>query len=354
MGSGSWDSYTRIQHTSAKAARGQSTFHYSDQIRAGKTAAKANDLLDPTKVAGPTSPFAGQVMREVAISDEHPSPTPIAIMLDVTASNGAASRAVHAKLPELFGLLQRKGYVQDPQILIGAIGDAHTDKVPLQVGQFESDNRIDEMVEAMYLEGGGGGQVMETYELGAYFLAKHTYLEPYHKQGRRGYAIFIGDEKPYEVVRRDYNGRGGYAGHTLKSLIGDEIEADILTEKVFELLSEQYETFFLFQQQGSYRADEILPPWRELLGENAVVLENPENVCEFIAGLLAMREAGLDLDQVSKDLVEQGFDASAVQSVSKTLAVVGGRGSGGGGTIARQEGGSLDLRDDSDGGADRL
>ena len=43
--------------------------------------ARVNELLDPSVKAGPTSPFAGKVMREVTISDEHPNPTPIAIVL---------------------------------------------------------------------------------------------------------------------------------------------------------------------------------------------------------------------------------------------------------------------------------
>lgn len=352
MGSGSWSSNVYSSSASTRAATGKSTFDYSDSIRAGKVAAAANELLDPTVKAGDKSPFAGQVMRECAISDEHPNPTAIAIVLDVTGSNISAAHKVHDKLPQLFGILQRKGFVEDPQVLIGATGDAHSDRVPLQMGQFESDNRIDAMVEAMYLEGNGGGQQRETYELAAYFLANHTHLETVAAQGRRGYAIFIGDELPYDMVKRDYGGSRNFYGqnHTLESLIGDTgLEADVPTKEVFEKLQEQYEVFFLFQRQGSYSAEDILPVWRELLGENALVLEDPSTVCEFIAGLLAMREGGLDLDEVAEELKDAGFDPAAIQSASKTLATVGG---GSGGTVAKTEG-SLDV-DDSDGGTDRL
>jgi hypothetical protein len=291
-------------------------------------------------------------MREVTISDEHPNPTPIAIILDVTGSNIAAARAVHAKLPQLFGLLQRKGYVEDPQILIGATGDAYSDTVPLQIGQFESDNRIDDMVEAMYLEGNGGGQRRETYEVAAYYLANHTYLEPWHKQGRRGYAIFIGDENFYDVVAKDFSkGAHGFyrSDHTLESLTGDTVEADIPSSEVWESLKEQYEVFFLFQEQGSYRAKDILPQWHEVLGENAVSLADPNTVCEFIAGLLGMREGGLDIDEVSEDLKDAGFDVNAIANVGKTLALVGAGGTGG--VVAKTEG-SLGVDDST--GTDRL
>lgn len=347
MGAGSWSDTTYTHNVSAARAAGRSTFDYSDRINSGQAAAKAHDLLDPLQKAGPTSPFAGKVMREVTISSEHPNPTPIAIVLDVTGSNIEAARAVHAKLPQLFGLLQRKGYVEDPQILIAATGDAYSDSVPLQVGQFESDNRIDAMIEAMYLEGNGGGQVHETYEVAAYFLARHTYLEPWHKQGRKGYVFFIGDEMPYDMVRRDF-GRGWNASHTLESLTGDTLEADVATKEIFEELKEQYEVFFLFQKQGAYEASRILPTWRKLLGENALVLEDPDTVCEFIAGLLALREGGLDLDEIAADMLDVGVSPKAIKAVGKTLAVVGG---GGGGAIAKSDG-TLDIG--NDGGADRL
>lgn len=348
MGGGTWNNTTYTSNVRAARASGRSTFHYSDSIRSGTKAAKPHDLLDPLIKAGPASPFAGKVMREVTISDEHPTPTPIAVMLDVTGSNYAAAQAVHAKLPQLFGLLQRKGYVEDPQVLIGAIGDANSDRVPLQVGQFESDNRIDQMLEAMYLEGNGGGQACETYELGAYFLARHTYLESWHKQGRKGYAIFIGDELPYDMVKRDYGGLYGPQRHTLESLTGDTLEADVSTKQIFKELQEQYEVFFLFQEQGAYSEATVLPAWRKLLGENALTLRDPNTVCEFIAGLLAIREGGLDLDEVQVDMADAGIDAKAIKAVGKTLALVGG---GSGSAVARTDG-ALDIGDGD--GADRL
>lgn len=347
MGSGTWDSTSYTTRMSNYAATGHSTFDYSDQIRAGKIETKVNDLLDPLVKAGDASPFAGKVMREVTISDEHPNPTPIAIVLDVTGSNIHAATTVHSKLPQLFGLLQRKGFVEDPQILIAATGDAHSDDIPLQVGQFESDNRIDDMIEAMYLEGNGGGQRSETYEVAAYYLARHTHLESWHKQGRKGYAIFIGDENFYDTVKRDYSGWYGVK-HTLESLTGDTLEADVPSSQVWEELKEQYEPFFLFQRQGAYRSEDILPQWREVMGENALVLDDPNTVCEFIAGMLAMREGGLDLDEIEDELTDAGFDVNAVKSASKSLALVG---AGVGGAVAKTEG-SLGIDDST--GTDRL
>jgi hypothetical protein len=46
----------------------------------------------------------------------------------------------------------------DPQIMFGAIGDATCDRAPLQVGQFESDNRMDDDLGRILLEGGDAGK----------------------------------------------------------------------------------------------------------------------------------------------------------------------------------------------------
>lgn len=336
MGGGYWtvDDYTARAAT--KAAAGKSTFDYTDDVRAGR-ASGVNELVDPKIKAGDASPHAGQVMREVMVSDEHPNPTPIAVILDVTGSNYSAAVTAHGKMPQLHGLLQRKGYVEDPQILFGAIGDATCDRVPLQLGQFESDNRMDEQLEAIYLEGGGGGGMHETYELAAYFLARHTYLEPYEKTGRKGYVFFIGDELPYDTVRNNYNSGWGRGDHTLESLIGDKIQADIPTKQIFEELQEKYEVFFLFQAQGSYREDEILPTWRELVGERALVLDDPAAISEFIAGVMGMMESGLDEDEVEADLVEAGADTKAIGAAKKALSAV----SSGGGASTTITGGDL-------------
>ncbi len=111
-------------------------------------------------------------------------------------------RTLQTKLPQLLGLLLRHGYVQDPQILFGAIGDATCDRAPLQIGQFESDNRMDDDLGRMLLEGGGGGQKMESYELALYFMARHTQHRLLQKRGKRGYLFIIGDEMAYQKVKR--------------------------------------------------------------------------------------------------------------------------------------------------------
>src|SRR5262249_16376976 len=129
MGSGRWSTDVYDAATRMRAATGASAFGYSDS-----GARVVHDRLNPF----------GVTVRESRDSDEHPTSLAIAVLFDVTGSMRNVPRVLQAKLPGLLGLLLRKGYADDPQILFGAIGDATCDRVPLQVGQFESDNRMDE------------------------------------------------------------------------------------------------------------------------------------------------------------------------------------------------------------------
>jgi hypothetical protein len=137
-----------------RAATGASAFGYSDS-----GATRVHPDLDPR-----------DIMRESRDSDEHPESLAIAVLFDVTGSLRHVPRALQEKLPQLLGLLLRQGYVEHPQILFGAIGDATCDRAPLQIGQFESDNRMDDDLGRILLEG-GGGQMTESYELAMYFMA---------------------------------------------------------------------------------------------------------------------------------------------------------------------------------------
>lgn len=323
MGYGAYNTNTHQARSAAKKAAGQDIFTYSaSTYKTPRSSWRSHDSLDPKLKAGDKSAHAGQVMRECIISDDHPDPTPIAVLFDVTGSMGSIPRTLQTKMGALHGLLVRKGYASDPQILFGAIGDANTDRVPLQVGQFESDNAMDENLENIFLEGNGGGQGMESYALGAYFLARHTYLDPFEKNGKKGYAFLIGDERYYNNVPRAH----------IQDLIGDTIAANVGTEEIFRELEKRYHVYFIAVESPSYYFDYNLgkigdtfqdSTWRGLLGERAIPLEDPNAVCETIAGVIGILEGAVTLDDTLDDLADVGADPKAIQAAGRALATVG-------------------------------
>src|SRR5919107_436434 len=189
MGSGIWSPTTDHGHVADLARAGKDTFDYSAKsIRSGVL--RVHQTLDPH----------GMDLRESRDSAEHPTSNAIVIGLDVTGSMHRVVRGIHADLPRLHELLLAHRCVPDPQILFAAVGDATCDTVPLQVGQFESDNRMDQHLEHMVLEGGGGGQKTESYELMLYVAARHTLTDCWEKRQRKGYLFMIGDEMAYRQI----------------------------------------------------------------------------------------------------------------------------------------------------------
>src|SRR5437667_286821 len=162
MGSGRWSTDVYDAAARFRAATGASAFAYSD---GGAT--RVHPALDPF----------GVTTRESRDSAEHPRSLAVAVLFDVTGSMGGVPRALQAKLPQLLGLLLRKGYAADPQVMFGAIGDATCDRAPLQVGQFESDNRMDDDL---------GGSQLRRRPAGARILARPARPEchPARRPGR--------------------------------------------------------------------------------------------------------------------------------------------------------------------------
>ncbi|MCZ7421591.1 MULTISPECIES: hypothetical protein [Micromonospora] len=298
MGSGAWSTDVYDAADRYRRATGTSAFSYSDS-----GARVVHPALDPRGA-----------VRESRDSAEHPRSTPVAVLFDVTGSMGHVPRVLQAKLPQLLGLLLRQGYARDPQIMFGAIGDATCDRVPLQVGQFESDNRMDDDLGRIVLEGGGGGQMRESYELALYFMARHTVTDSWEKRGRRGYLFVIGDELAYPRVK---------SGEVAR-LIGDDLREDVPMRQIVDEVTRRWDTYYLLPAGSHYSGNRrVLDFWRDLLGQQALELDDLAAVCETIALTVGLGEQAIDLDQGLRDLDRAG--SSATGTVSKALARLGGR-----------------------------
>lgn len=203
--------------------RSDDAFAYSERASRDKTLGLHADLNICKKI------------RECCDSSEHPESTPIVVAMDVTRSRGDDGKRVYAQVPAFLGALTLSQVVPDPMIMWAAIGDANCDRAPIQVGQFESDRRIDEYLKKIWLEEGGGGSGEESYELLAYYLAHKTSLDA-NRRGKKGFLFFTADEAPYPTLSRSF----------VRSYIGDDLKQDIPTQQVFKDLREKYDPFLIF------------------------------------------------------------------------------------------------------------
>lgn len=286
MGKGNFSVASYTQAANTRAATGQADFAYTDSMRhKPRNQRKAAPGLDVFDVK----------VRESRDSDEHPNSTPIVVLFDVTGSMQRVPVTLQKKLGDLFGILERGDYVQDPQIMVGAIGDDVYDTVPLQVGQFESDNRVDEQLREIYLEGGGGGDKREGYALAAHFINTRVETDAWDKRNKKGYVFLIGDELNKDEL---------YSASISRWLGGDNTGENLNVGKVYEDLKEKWEVFYILPNlTGYYNDPEIGRHWNTLLGERFIKLEDPDTIAEFIATSISTHEKALALAAPAKTTV---------------------------------------------------
>lgn len=300
MGHSYWSAAAFQSRQDQRAQNDQTAFTYDQFVR----------QTGVQRVHDQMNPFG--VVRESRDSDEHPQSLAIAVIFDVTGSMGSVPVTLQTKLGSLMQTLVQRGYCQHPQILFGAVGDAHCDAVPLQIGQFESGLEMDDDLGKIYLEGGGGGQVHESYELALYFCARHTAIDCHEKRGRKGYLFTIGDEKPYDFVQRQQ----------VQAILGDAIARDLAIGQIEAELRRRYEHFHIIPTNTTHgHQSDVQAKWRRLLGERVLLLEDEETVCETIALAIGLCEDVVsDLAQGFDDLTAAGYDLAAVQSAATALA----------------------------------
>lgn len=172
------------------------------------------------------------VMRECCDSAEHPHTVPVILALDVTGSMGPAAAQVAKRMNEVMTQLYDK--VKDVEFLVMGIGDLAYDRAPIQISQFESDIRIAEQLDLVYLEHGGGGNLFESYTAAWYMGEYHTRLDCW-KRGKKGLIITMGDEpmNPYLPVA------------PLCAVTGDPLQADVETKDLYQQVTRKYDLYHL-------------------------------------------------------------------------------------------------------------
>lgn len=202
-------------------------------------------------------------VRECCNSAEHPNTIPVILALDVTGSMGEACSETAAALGTIILDLYKNH--RDIEICVMGIGDLAYDRAPIQMSQFESDIRIAESLDKVYMEHGGGGNSFESYTAAWYMGLKRTRLDCYDQQQRKGIIITMGDEplNPYLPVRQ------------LNDAINGTEQADIETRQLYNEASQKFDIFHIAvdSPMDGYRnyAERIQNSFGQILGSRLKV-----------------------------------------------------------------------------------
>lgn len=276
MGSGTWSTANFASYTTATRGCSMDDFTTSTTLNTQEVykSRYLSPLLDPKNV-----------MRECCDSEEHPNTLPVILALDVTGSMGGSAVRVAQKLNEIMTDIYADGEIKDVQFCVMGIGDLAYDDAPIQISQFESDIRIAEQMDAIYFEGGGGGNRFESYTAAWYMGTRHCKLDCWNR-GRKGIIITLGDELPNPHLPRN-----SYTGGLAK-VTGDTLQGDIETTELLNEVREKYDVYHLSvkDRQSSYESHQhrynLDAEWSNLLGADnysVVTLDSlPSKIVEII------------------------------------------------------------------------
>jgi hypothetical protein len=261
---------------------------YSDSVKTKSTddiySSHFNKALDPK----------GVKMRESRDSADNPQATPIIVAIDVTGSMGMIADVIARHgLGTLFTSILDRKPITDPHLMFMGIGDANCDSAPLQVSQFEADNRIVEQLTQIYLEHGGGGNSFESYNLPWYFAAEHTVHDSYVKRAKRGYLFTIGDEEAPMGLTKEQ----------IHRFIGEEIERDIPPMESLESARRYYDVYHVVIKEGSHarsHLDAVVKSWLPLIGQHLIQLSDHTKLAETIVSAIEVAEGISAKDSASR------------------------------------------------------
>jgi hypothetical protein len=287
-----------------------------------KTRKRATSSSSSTTSSGSTHVDLNNLLEKQVTTD---SIAPLVIFSDVTGSMGAWPATMFAKLPFLDD--QVKVYLgPEAKICFGAVGDAYSDSYPLQCRPFGIGPELIDRMKELYVEGNGGGQMCETYELAALY-ALHNINIP---KAVRPVLIMIGDEKPYTSVSPD----------VAQEFAGVTLQAAITTEQIFSALMNKFEVFFIRKPYGSGSGSnsmssedkEVHARWVSILGTDRVVdLPQAERVVDVIFGILAKVAGRFDDFEAEINARQRPDQVKTVMTSLKTIhtptraAIAGGK-----------------------------
>jgi hypothetical protein len=230
--------------------------------------------------------------RESRDSDTNPLSTPNIVGLDVTGSMGIIpERMTKGALGTYVEQLLQRKPITDPHICFLGIGDAtQHDRAPLQATQFEATTVVCDQLQDLWLEGAGGGNHFESYDLAWAFAVGKVRSDAWDKRKAKGMLFTIGDEQFPGHSNVDYIGKRVYG----------QVDENATPESLLKAAQERYNCHHIIIAEGSYasrRLDEVEATWQEHLHRRALTLHDYHKVGELLVAATAV-EAGTDLDEV--------------------------------------------------------
>ncbi len=253
----------------------------------------AEQVFKSSRMIDEFNPAKMKLPREACDSALSPKSRGIIFAEDVTGSMGKYLLSlIQTQYPRLFKAILNR-YSFNPHIMFMGVGDvAVYDDAPLQATQFESDLRMLEQLEKIWLEKGGGRNAFESYILPWYFAGKYCKMDCFDKRGEKGFLFTFGDEEPTPYL----------TAQELRRVFGDRKDLDTRTVTAtdcLEMASEKFHCYHIILHGSNYEWCEM-DKWYELLGGHACDLSDYDCLPELICAIIDMYEGCSKTEAIEK------------------------------------------------------
>ena len=235
---------------------------------------------------------------------------PIVFALDVTGSMGEWSKVIYDKMPMFFGQIKIQKYLNDPCLSFCAVGDVRTDCAPLQVSEFGKGAAIDEQICNLYLEGNGGGNNHESYDISAYFYANKVNL--------------INCDIPFFFLTCDEMYWEECSNNHFERLFGHKIPGELKkidSKESWKKLLEKYNVFILRKSLPNKNFEpNVQKIWVNTVGEERVLkISNPKAVIDVVLGAISLTSNSRTITEYKIDLINRGQTNERIEEVISVL-----------------------------------
>lgn len=278
---------------------GGSAINFSDMKKHYETksysrATRAEQIFTSRGMYEPFNPATMKLPREACDSAESPHSRGIILAEDVTGSMG---RFLLSLIKDEFPRLIKSIYSNvsyNPHIMFMGVGDVEAgDEAPLQVTQFETDLRILDQLEKIYLEKRGGSNDWESYILPWYFAANHIEMDCYNKRGEKGFLFTFGDEEPTPRL----------SANDIRTVFGEreQIDRSVTAVDCLEIASNKFYCYHIILHGNAYHydGDRIVRKWENLMGSHVCELSDHIFLPELISTILKMYEGFSKTEAIS-------------------------------------------------------
>lgn len=303
---GPWKGYdfgkARMHHADPNAGRGYSS---------GSSSKSSNDSMPATPVSLYSGKSLDNLVPEKLITQCR---SPLIVVVDGTGSMGDFPKVMFKKLPLLD--LGINDYLEDSEIAFAVVGDAGAnDQYPFQVQPFTKGKGLQKALDNLALEGGGGSNEQESYDLAALYFARHVEMP----KATNPVLLWVCDEGIYPTIDPTW----------AKSYARTDLPKGIKSKEAFDELRQKFSVYCIRKHYNNgISGDKMIgsnlhihKQWQEYIGPDRIaILNNPERVVDVTFGLLADATGKKDFFQTELTYRQK---PEQVEEVMKSMLTVG-------------------------------